>query len=49
MHHERTHRVDLGWFLERINLDSSISIRHVGTTEQLADIQGHRHLRLERK
>ena len=33
-HVSRSHRVDLDWLLERINLDSSISIRFVRTTEQ---------------
>ena len=31
----RTHRVDLDWLIERINLDSSILIRHVRATEQV--------------
>ena len=34
----RTHRVDLGWPLERLSLDSSISSRYLRTTEQLADM-----------
>ena len=33
-HVSRSHRVDLGWLFERINLDSSIPIRYVRTTEQ---------------
>ena len=37
-HESRTHRVDLDWLCERTNLDSAISIRHVRTTEQVADI-----------
>ena len=37
-HLSRPDRVDLDWSLERINLDSSISIRYVRTTEQLADM-----------
>ena len=37
-HVSRTHCVDLDWLMERINLDSSISIRYVCIIEQLADI-----------
>ena len=32
----RTHRVDLGGLFERINVDHSICIKYVNTTEQLA-------------
>ena len=31
----RTHRVDLAWLFERINLDMSIPIRHVRTTQTI--------------
>ena len=37
-HVSRTHLVDLGQLLPRINVDGSVAIRHVRTTEQLADI-----------
>ena len=37
-HVSRTHRVDLDWPFERINLDKSMSIRFVRTTEQSADM-----------
>ena len=37
-HVSRTHRGDLDWLFERINLDSSIFIRYVRITEQLADM-----------
>ena len=37
-HVSRTHLVDLGQLLPRINVDGSIAIRHVRTTEQWADI-----------
>ena len=34
----RTHRVDLDWFIERIKLDPGITMKYVGTDEQLADM-----------
>ena len=34
----RTHRVDLEWLFERVNLDHCILIKYVRTTDQLADI-----------
>ena len=37
-HVSRTHRVDLNWKFQRINLDSTIFIRLVRTTEHLADM-----------
>ena len=37
-HVSRTDLVDFDWLFERINLDCSISIRCVRTTEQLADM-----------
>ena len=37
-HVTRTHRVDLDWFFERLNLDHSILIKHVRTSDQLAVI-----------
>ena len=33
----RTHRVDLDWFYDRINLDPMIQIKYVNTTQRLAD------------
>ena len=35
-HESRTHPVHLDWLFEQINLDSSSSIRHVRTGEELA-------------
>ena len=37
-HVSRTHRVSLNWLFDRINLDSKIQIRCIGTKHQLADI-----------
>jgi len=34
----RTHRIDLDWLFERLQSDPDISMRFVGTKEQLADI-----------
>ena len=36
-HVSRTHRIDLDWLFERFLLDPAISIRYVGTKEQIAD------------
>ena len=41
-HVPRTHRVDFNDFLKRIKLDSSISIRHVCTTETIGRHVDHR-------
>ena len=38
-HVARTHRVGLDWLFERDNWDSNISIRHVNTKGQIADIR----------
>ena len=37
-HVSRTHRVDLDWLFDRINLDSKIQIKYIDTKNQLADI-----------
>ena len=37
-HVSSTHRVALDWLFDRINLDSRIQIRYIGTRHQLADI-----------
>ena len=37
-HVSRTHRVALDWLFDRINLDSKIQIKYIGTKNQLADI-----------
>ena len=37
-HVYRTHRVALDWLFDRINLDSKIQIKYIGTKNQLADI-----------
>ena len=37
-HVSRTHRVDLGWLFDRINLDPKIQINYIDTKKQLADI-----------
>ena len=37
-HESRTHLAHLDWLFERINFDSSVSIRHVRTRGQLADM-----------
>ena len=37
-HVARTHRVDLDWLFERIREDPGISIKHLPTKQQLADI-----------
>ena len=37
-HVSRTHRVALGWFFDRINLDSKIQIKYTDTKNQFADI-----------
>ena len=37
-HVSRTHRVDLDFFFDRVNLDATFSIRHVNTKEHMADI-----------
>ena len=37
-HVSRTHRVALGWLLDRINLDPKIQIKDIDTKNQLADI-----------
>ena len=37
-HVSRTHRVALDWLSVRINLDSRIQIKYIGTKNQLADI-----------
>ena len=34
----RTHRIDLDWLFERLQTDTDIQMRYVGTKEQLADI-----------
>ena len=36
-HAARTHRVALDWLNERIRVDPGISIKYVGTKEQIAD------------
>ena len=38
-------RVDLDWIVDSINSDTSISIRHMRTTEQLADMLTTRYVR----
>ena len=39
MHHvSRTHRADLDWQCDRVNLDPRSQIKYVNTTQQLADI-----------
>ena len=39
MHHVlRTHRADLDWQCDRVNLDPRSQIKYVNTTQQLADI-----------
>ena len=35
-HVSRTRRVDLYWFVERINLDETISIKYIKTKNQIA-------------
>ena len=37
-HVSRTHRVALDWFVDRINLNTKIQIKHIDTKNQLADI-----------
>ena len=37
-HISRTHRVNLEWLLERINLNLGIQIKYVNTSQQIADI-----------
>ena len=37
-HVSRTHRVNLDWLFERIRTDPGISLTHVPTTDQIADI-----------
>ena len=37
-HVSRTHRVDLDWLFDRINLDPKIQIKYTDTKNQLADI-----------
>ena len=37
-HVPHTHRVDLDWLCDRINLHPMIQIKYVNTTEQLTDI-----------
>ena len=37
-HISRTHRIDLDWWYDRIDLDSMIQIKYVNTIEHLADI-----------
>ena len=37
-HVSRTHRVELNWLFDRINLDSKIQIKYIDTKNQLADI-----------
>ena len=37
-HVSRTHRVDLDWLFDRVNLDSKIQIKYMDTKNQLADI-----------
>jgi len=37
-HVSRTHRVDLDWLFERMREDPGLSIKYVGTKEQIADI-----------
>ena len=37
-HVSRTHRVDLDWLFDRINLDSKIQIKYIDTKNKLADI-----------
>ena len=37
-HVSRTHRVDLDWLFERVDLDSNVSFRYVNTKEQIVDI-----------
>ena len=37
-HVSRTHRVDLDWLFDRINLDPKIQIKYIDTKNQLADI-----------
>ena len=36
-HISRTHRCDLDWLFDRINLDKAIHNKHVNTTQQIAD------------
>ena len=37
-HISRTHRVNLDWLFDRINLDPRIHIKYVNTSQQFADI-----------
>ena len=37
-HVARTHRVDLGWIIERVKSDPGVAMKYVGTSEQLADM-----------
>ena len=37
-HVSRTHRVELDWLFDRINLDPKLQIKFVDTKNQLADI-----------
>ena len=37
-HVSRTHRVALGWLIDRINLDPKIQIKYIDTKNQLADM-----------
>ena len=37
-HVARTHRVDLDWLFERLKQDPGLSIRFVGTKQQIADL-----------
>ena len=37
-HVARTHRVDLDWLFDRINMDPRIQIRYIDTKHQIADI-----------
>ena len=36
-HTSRTHRVNLDWFYDRMNVDSGIQIKYVNTSKQIAD------------
>ena len=37
-HVPRTFRVDTDWLFERVRTDSGISIKYIGTKDQLADV-----------
>ena len=37
-HVSRTHRVDLDWLFDRINLEAAVQIKYANTAQQIADV-----------